>query len=108
MNEKTIELRLAGLEAARANNAMEGLYECEDGAALLDAFARGESERSLGTSLVYSNAHVGGSGHPFNAAACLWLVNVLFEHSNHSQKGVFISRSYPRSLLCYATNYLRD
>ena len=41
-----IERRLAALEAARWNNAMEGLYESEDDAVLLDAFARGEIDRA--------------------------------------------------------------
>ena len=41
-----IERRLAALKAARWNNAMEGLYENEDDAVLLDAFARGEIDRA--------------------------------------------------------------
>ena len=41
-----IARRLAALADARANNAMEGLYEYENDAALLDAFARGEIDRA--------------------------------------------------------------
>ena len=45
-SSEEIERRLAALADARANNAMEGLYESEDDAVLLDAYARGEIDRA--------------------------------------------------------------
>ena len=46
MDPETVTKRLEALKAARANNAMEGLYEGENDAVLLDAFARGEIDRA--------------------------------------------------------------
>lgn len=45
-SSEEIDRRLAALAAARANNAMEGLYESAEDAAALDAFARGEIDRA--------------------------------------------------------------
>ena len=45
-NPDEIAHRLAALADERANNAMEGLYESENDAVLLDAFARGEVDRA--------------------------------------------------------------
>ena len=46
MDSKTISVRIQALREARANNAMEGLYESAEDAAALDAFARGEIDRA--------------------------------------------------------------
>ena len=45
-SSEEIDRRLAALEVARANNAMERLYESEDDAVLLDAYARGAIDRA--------------------------------------------------------------
>ena len=45
-SSEEIDRRLAALEVARAINAMEGLYESEDDAVLLDPYARGAIDRA--------------------------------------------------------------
>ena len=45
-SSEEIDRRLAALEVARAINAMEGLYESEDDAVLLDQYARGAIDRA--------------------------------------------------------------
>ena len=45
-SSEEIDRRLAALEVARAINAMEGLYESEDDAVLLDPYTRGEIDRA--------------------------------------------------------------
>ena len=52
-----IERRLAALADARANNAMEGLYESEDDAVLLDAFAHGVIDRAEFDRRMRTNLH---------------------------------------------------
>lgn len=46
MDSKTIARRLKALRLVRANNVMEGLYESERDAVLLDAYACGEIDRA--------------------------------------------------------------
>jgi len=46
MDTKTISVRIQALREARANNAMEGLYESAEDAAALEQYARGEIDRA--------------------------------------------------------------
>ena len=46
MDPETIATRLEALDAARRNNAMEGLYESAEDEAALDEYARGEIDRA--------------------------------------------------------------
>jgi len=56
-SRQEIERRLGALEAARWNNAMEGLYVGEDDAVLLDAFARGDNDRADLNSSSWTRVH---------------------------------------------------
>ncbi len=52
-----IERRLAALADARANNAMEGLYESAADAAALDQYARGAIDRTEFDRRIRTNLH---------------------------------------------------